>query len=285
MRQSFLILGLSCAIFLMTSAFDQRVLTDTPAVSTFIPQSAEAPGGPLLDKLISAVAPERVQWLQMTVLQKMFEDNCQSEGRFILGPGQRRRLEMKVRVNSVAGSNVFTVSDGQNICQARWTEGKQPRLKKIALPDSDIAGRDRYLLEHGLGGLLPLLTQIREHLHEPIQQAGLCQQRKAIRLSGAWKTDEDRPKNLPAHLRPSQCAVYLDAESFWPFRIEWIGCPRPGDRPVLLMQMDFRDPVINQPPSDAECASLFEFPFDCSPQALAAEEKLRVAEEASYEGK
>lgn len=291
MRQFFLILGLAFATFLLTNALDSRVFTDTPAVSSFVPQSAETPGAALLDEVISMLSPQRVQWLQMTVLQKMFEGNSLSEGRYVLGPGHRRRLEMKVHGDDIVG-NVLVVSDGQSLCRARWSQGKKPRVNKTVLPGGDprvsasdrAAIRDRYLQECGLGGLLPLLTQIREHLLQPVMQVGLCQGRKAVRLSGSWKADETKLNSLPDHLRLRQCAIYLDADSLWPYRIEWIGSPQPVDRLVLLMQMDFRDPVINQPLSAAEAAKVFHFPFDCSNEALAAEEKLRHDEEVSFNG-
>ena len=42
--------------------------------------------------------------------------------------------------------------------------------------------------------------------------------------------------------------LYLDPKTLWPHRLEWWGAdpPRPGD--VLLMQTEFRDPLLNRPP-------------------------------------
>lgn len=292
MRHLLLIPVLGFGGLLAHSFLEQKAAPEPDRAAVFLPQSAEVPGNALLDQVIASLSPERVQWLRMTIVQKMIEENFQTEGHYVLAPGQRLRLEMKVKGNDVAG-NVLVVSDGVELFKARWSEGAQPRAIKKSLPDGDPALdpksrrelRDGFLHDAGYGGLLPLLKQIREHLEEPVQQAGVCQSRKAIRLYGAWNADENALKKLPAHWRARQCALYLDAESLWPFRIEWIGAPRPRDPLVVLMRMDFRDAVINQPMTDAEIATAFHFPYECADEAtLIAREKdkLRVDEEASF---
>lgn len=255
MRHFFLNLGLAHAVLLLTGAFDQRVLTDPPAYSSFLPQSAEAAGGSLLDEVIAAHSPERVQWLRMTVLQKNFDANFQSEGRFLLGPDCRRRLELEVHGDTASGK-ILAVSDARTLCQARWIKGAKADIARSPLPENDPPARHRCLQENGLGGPSTLLEIVRQHLSAAVKQEGICQGRKAIRLSGAWNPDANL-KTFPAGLSPTHCAIYLDAESLWPFRIEWLGCQSAGNRQVLLLQMDFRDPVINQPLSTAAAAEMF----------------------------
>ena len=40
--------------------------------------------------------------------------------------------------------------------------------------------------------------------------------------------------------------IYVDAQTRFPFRIEWWGSAKPGQTPALLLQMEFRDVVVNQ---------------------------------------
>ncbi len=283
MRQILLIPGLVVGGLLVAGAVDRPAAVDNTAAWTFLPQSAETPAGSLLDLVIDRYSPARAQWLEMNVVQRMFEDNYQTEGRYLLGPDHRLRLEMTIRGAEVAG-NLLAVSDGRDLYQARWSPGNPPKISKQPLPDGLpaarlSAARTQFLQECGFGGLVPLLTQIRRNLLNPRRQAGLCQERNVIKLSGDWKADEANLKNLPTHLRPRRGALYLDAETLWPYRIEWIGSPRPQDHLVLLLQMDFQGPVINRPLSQAESAQVFRFPFECR-DALAADPTMTTAEEA-----
>lgn len=262
----------------------------TPA---FVSDSAETPGKDLLDQVIDGLGPERLQWLQFTVVQKMFEENFTTEGRYVIGPGQRLRLEMKVK-GAEASSNVLVVSDGQELYKARWSDDEAPKATKVHLPEPESGTdpktareqRDLFLQREGFGGLCTLLAQIRETHTDLVQQTGTCQSRKAIRLSAACPTDESKLKSLPNHMRARRCAIYVDAETRWPFRIEWLGAPKPADPLVVLMRMEFRDPVLNQPLSVAECARVFRCPYEVVEEpVVATEEKLRLEEEASMDGR
>ena len=83
-----------------------------------------------------------------------------------------------------------------------------------------------------------------------------------IKLTGALpanpvptSADASRPELLPR-----QCRLYLDIDTLWPHRIEWWGCEASHFNDVALLQMEFRDPVLNQPLSTDRCDREFTFP-------------------------
>jgi hypothetical protein len=90
------------------------------------------------------------------------------------------------------------------------------------------------------------------------------QDRNLIKLTGVLTltsaealapAKEKWPDGLPRAAR-----LYLDPKTLWPHRMEWWGPdpPRKGD--VLLMQIEFRDPALNQPMSAERCAGEFAGP-------------------------
>jgi hypothetical protein len=263
MRQLILIPALVCSTLLLTGALDRRLLftdADSPA---FNPLALEAPAGKLLDDAVTRLSPERVRWLETTVCQQTFgEDAYKAQGRFLLGTDARMRLNMKVFVEGTT-YHVMAMSDGRELRQARWLEGQTPQVECFALPKQEggdtSAARENFLSTHACAGPLPLLRNIRQGLREPKQQVGLWHDRRVIRLSGAWNADEPLLKTLPASLRARRCALFLDEHSLWPYCIEWIGSPRPQDHAVVLLRLEFREPVLNRAPLDQECARFFQF--------------------------
>ena len=88
--------------------------------------------------------------------------------------------------------------------------------------------------------------------------------RAFIKLTGSW-SDEVMRTLVPADERwpdglPRQCRLYLEAPTLWPHRVEWWGPLRANAGDALLLQMEFRDPIINQPLSAERCAREFGFP-------------------------
>ena len=74
------------------------------------------------------------------------------------------------------------------------------------------------------------------------KETGRWKGHAVVRLTGR------KPPPVPDN-QPGECRLYLDAQTLWPCRIEWLGrVPDRGD--VLLVQMEFRDPVLGQPVHD-----------------------------------
>ena len=192
------------------------------------------------------------------------DDPFDAEGRYLLGPDQRMRLEMRIVTAGKTG-RVLAVSDGDRLRQGRWLDGRAEPPTDEVLPvrsPNHMRTRQEFLEARGLGGLRPLLRHIRQSLQDPVQRAGVWQGRPALQVRGAWNASEDVLKTLPPGLRARRCHIILDAESLWPCRIEWLGSPRPLNYPVVLLQMDFRDPVINRPLPPLECSREFRFSAD-----------------------
>jgi hypothetical protein len=263
MRHFFLTSALVCSTLLLTGAMDRGALfSSPPKEDVFLPRSERVGAGKLLGRVLDALAGDRVLWLEMSVRQKMFGDEpFDAEGRYLLGPDQRMRLELRITTAGKVG-RVLAVSDGAHLWRCRWTDDQAAPPTSEELPvrgPNNVRTRQEFLEARGLSGLLPLLRQIRQCLQEPVQQAGFWQGKPAIQVSGAWNTSEDILKTLPPDLRARRCNIILDAETLWPHRIEWLGSPRPLNYPVALLQMDFRDPVINRALSPVECAREFRF--------------------------
>jgi hypothetical protein len=172
---------------------------------------------------------------------------------------------LKISVDGRTG-HLHAASDGHQLCQAQWADGQQPAPQAFSLTTSEEShptpvalarARQGVLDAHGCGGLVPLLRQVRSGLLKPSRQPGLWQDHPVIKLSGAWNASEDLLKTLPANLRARQCNLILDAATLWPFRIEWIGGG--GAHPVILLQMEFRNPVINRALTDTEATRQFRF--------------------------
>jgi hypothetical protein len=79
---------------------------------------------------------------------------------------------------------------------------------------------------------------------------GLWRGQPAVRFQGKLAD----PQAAPAHV----CG-YLDAQTMWPLRLEWRHLTRKGLAPFPYLQMEFRDPVLNQPLSFEECSRVFTF--------------------------
>jgi hypothetical protein len=264
MRHFFVTSALVCLTLLLTGVMDRGALFSSPPnEDTFLPRSEAAGAGKLLERVLAGLAGDRLLWLEMSVRQKMLgDDPFDAEGRFLLGPDQRMRLELRIATPGRVG-RIVVVSNGSHLWRGRWVDDKAVAPFVEALPPpgrNNMRSRQEFLEARGLSGLLPLLRQIRQCLQEPVQQAGYWHGKPAIQVSGAWNAPEHVLKTLPPDLRARRCNIILDAETLWPHRIEWLGSPRPLNYPVALLQMDFRDHVINRALSPSECAREFRFP-------------------------
>lgn len=267
MRQFFLPPTLGFSILLFTGGMDRQTFFSTPSSpAAFIPQSAVFGAGRVPEEVLAALAPQRVQWLQMTVRQKMWgNDPFESVGRFSLGTEERRRVEFEITVDGKTTKTVL-ISDGRSFQRSHQIDGVNSLLEKCVLakeedfpnPASLPHARQIFLNERGCGGLHPLLSQIFSCLVNPTQQSGLWRERRVLRLSGMWNATEVVLNTLPANLRARSCNLYLDPETLWPHRIEWVGSERPQDQQVILLEMEFSEPVINHPLTSAQCARLFK---------------------------
>lgn len=255
----------------------------------------------LLDRAISLFEPGNVVWMQTEVWQQVNVPTVtfQAQGRYMIGPDLRRRLDLKVQLGEMDGE-LQVVCDGTTIWQGMRT-GTFPRSVskidlKTALETLNVAGtlpqvreqaRKEFLQGQCLAGIAPLLQSLKEQMTFTKREPAKWQGRDAIVLVGVWSGDVAKviapPDRWPAGL-PRTCRVYLDAPTTWPQRIEWWG-PSPGrTEDGLLLEMEFRNPWVGTrenglaPPKDF--ANFFTFTpgtDSVSDQTPAAVEALKAA--------
>jgi hypothetical protein len=249
-------------------------LPGTPAIQLAPPLPAlpDAEAGTALDRALALLDPKRVEWLEVSLWQQVHVEDvtCAAEGRFLSGPGRRFRLDLKTQ-RGATESTVQVVSDGGTLWQAtrvgkeKWTKQSRVRLKEILAlldrPETPPLARDEFYQSQGCGGLPTLLPSLRQRMDWVRKEAVRRNDRLFVKLSGTWTAAvaaalSPAGKPWPSHL-PRQCRLYLDPQSSWPHRLEWWG-PDPGrGDEVLLVEMEFRDPVFNRPLTAEQSAREF----------------------------
>jgi hypothetical protein len=231
-----------------------------------------------LDRTLTLLDPGSLHWLEMGLWQQVSAGGvvCEAEGRYLLAPGPRFRLELKTRHGTATGS-LMVVGDGTTLWQKTQIDpGGQATcgrvrlgevLKRFNRPDVPPQVLDEFFRSQGCGSLVLLLPGLRQQLNwvgkERVRRNG----RVLVKLSGVWGPAESAVLAPPGEAWPEglprQCRLYLDAETSWPHRLEWWGPDPPHKDDALLVQMEFRDPVINRPMSADRCAR--EFTPDLDP--------------------
>lgn len=230
--------------------------------STQLPPLAQVSAAAILDRAIQVLTD--VRWLEMTVWQRLDNEDgsFQIEGKFLQGPQQRLRLELVLSTGK-ATSRLRLLCDGQCFWQSlQYGQGEPETLtQKWTRDGGDPAAmakeRLRFLTERGLTGPLALLQNLRNRLQYLHKDTGLWRGRPVIRIGGHQQTEVPPDPEVPLLARHRHCYLYLDAETLWPCRLEWRVWERPNDAPRPWLQLEFRHPVVNRPPTPDVCAQVF----------------------------
>jgi hypothetical protein len=254
---------LACSTFLIAGALGRQGAAPALCGSHASPPEQGLPAAnDLLAEASSALAPDHLEWLETAVWQQVQgeEGHYVARGRYLTAPGKRLRLELAVRVGKTEG-NLLLVSDGQTarqvirVGQADPVVSQRP-LRPSAKSPEEAASCNSFPADLGAGGLDRILTGVRQHLTAPKVCRASWKGQAVFRIQGGWLADPARPGELPPGLRPHAtprtCVVWLDARTLWPHRLEWGG---EGGRDTW--QVEFRDPLLNQPLAPARCARLF----------------------------
>ncbi len=280
------VLGGSCLVIL-SAALTRSAASVAPASPAAVELSAVAPAPAAvadvtveraLDHAIDALRADRVNWLEMAIWQKIQLPGYvyEAKGTYHLAPDHRFRLEMHTHMGEAEGT-LLMVSDGRQSWQAvRSGEGPWENVTRLNLSEvfavmsgpSETVLHEEFFRRPHFQGMTPLLRSLRSRLvwvhGETIRQAS-----EQLRLVGVWSQEESArlapaDKPWPVGL-PRQCHLFLDAQTFWPQRVEWWGPSASGGVDRLLVQMEFRNPVVNHPLAADECERLFAFhPGDAS---------------------
>ena len=227
----------------------------------------------LLDRAIEAYTPARVLWAEMKLWQRTRNDGSAYEvtGRYLAAPGDRLRLDLQTQIGATR-AELRLISDGQRLCQWQRVGTGAPVVSVLELPKLESGttpahvawARMETLHDQSFGGVGPLLKGLRGRLRQLCAKAIRWKGIEVIQVNGAWPEDPGKLAEIPDYIRPRQvprlCSLYLDARTLWPHRLEWWYSERPGDAPVLGMQTEFRDPVLNRPLSPERCAEEFGIP-------------------------
>jgi hypothetical protein len=258
----------------------------TGALSRPAPPAAAPPGAGPADPAATQTLEEaidrlsRIAWMEATVWQQLACDEVayQAQGRYLAGPDNRLRLDLQVRLGR-SRAEMLAVSDGTTLWQSSRVAGGERSVSRVELakvlqalatPGVALQVRDEFFQTQCIAGLCPMLKGLRARMSASRQEEVLWNGRAAHRLTLHWSGEQAAAlaaagAEWPAYL-PRRCVLYLDAASLWPVRLEWWG---PGAEPgpdTQLLQVEYRDPVLNRPLSPEECAR--EFAFDPGPGAV-----------------
>jgi hypothetical protein len=262
----------ACSLLLTMGALNHQPRAFTPPVSaSFVAQIATRDAG--MDNLTPAqvlaraavnLDPERTPWLRVKTWQKQADEEVsfEADGRLVRGPNQCARLEMTIHTGAIA-TTAITVSDGVGLAHGRRVAGRAPTVTSqrfITPAKTNMAAEeiDRILNAHGCGGPYCLVKELASTLKNLKMVQGTWKGNSVIRLTGTVK--EDQAVAEPRFTVPPRiCQLYLDARSLWPHRAEWWAFQEDEKNAFLLLELEFRDPVINQPLSHEDCIREFTY--------------------------
>lgn len=283
-RSLLILVGGSCLVVLSAALTRTAASVAPPAaaisptseldtISPAPPPQADPTAERCLDQAIEAFKLDRVKWLEIEIWQKVQLPGFtyEADGTYHLAPGQRFRLELHTHPAGGEGTTL-SVSDGRVLWRAErsgqgaWEDVTRLNLSEVFAVLNGPSGpqlREEFLQRPHFQGMTPLLRNLRGRLvwarGELLRQSG----KERLHLVGVWSKSEalrqaapDKP--WPSSL-PRQCHIYLDVHTSWPERIEWWGPSTAGGVDRLLVQMEFRNPVVNRSLPDQTCARLFAF--------------------------
>jgi hypothetical protein len=265
----FLVPVLACSSVLLTGGLNQKAaLPAPPALPAGIEPldlSGKPGGGPALQAAADRFAPDRVAWVEMTLWQRVQCEDCcyEAQGRYLAAPDNRLRLDLRVQVGQTRGE-LQIVSNGTSLtCSSRVDPDATATTTNQEFdqnPDQPQQAAERILQEHGCPAVGPLLRTVCAGMQDPCWKLGRWNGHDVVELTGAWRCAQASPAgapNLEQTGQLQQCRVYLDARTLWPYRLEWWGPSPSQGRSVPLVEVEYRDPVLNQALSAAECAREF----------------------------
>jgi hypothetical protein len=193
----------------------------------------------------------------------------QAQGTYLAASGQRLRLEL--RINRIAGTSADTkvISDGKVLWEISEIGTQGPSVARVDLkrvleemdsPDK-LKTRESFLQSQSFAGLTPLLDNLKMHITFTALEDTTWKGRKVKRLTGTWSDAPPIDTKDWAEFMPRQCTLYLDAETYWPHRLEWWGPTvrgEPRSKDALLMQLEFRN---GQRPKEQDLAG-GDFTYD-----------------------
>ncbi len=244
------------------------------------PPKADPAATKSLEQAVELVDPtKRLGWVETQLWQQVDLQGAtfQAEGRYLVAPQNRLRLDLKVRVGGTEGETSI-ISDGSTVWQTmRAGSGERVaskwELKKVLetlngpgmLPQL----REEFFRSQLFAGVAPLLQNLQKQMVFTQQVPQRWQGQEVLKLTGVWsaelaKTISPQADRWPPFL-PRTCYVYLDSKTLWPYRLEWWGPAPPKTEDGLLLQMEFREPVLHKADEPMPKGFADAFQFEAGP--------------------
>jgi hypothetical protein len=248
------LLLLSGLALLLTSASGQPT-PDRPATPPAGKVKTDPDAAKVLQKAIDELAiPDAGPGLKMDLWQEVDVQGLafQSTGNYLAGPGERLRLDLTVRVGGTEGE-LKVICDGKTLWEIYRIGAQEPNVQSVDLQkvladtmsDAKAAQtRQDFLQSQSFAGIAPLLKNLQRQISFGKPEHLTWKGHEVIRLTGTWADSRIEPKKWQEYL-PRLCRLYLDAQTYWPHRLEWWGPTETGKDAAsdsLLMQMEFRNP-------------------------------------------
>jgi hypothetical protein len=288
----------ACVALLVTSPMGLFLTPPSQGAGSVssLPTEVDPDAVAVLDQALEQFGPERVSWLETNLWQQLRVKDLayQAQGHYVAGPGQRFLIELITQVGSTEGA-LRVVSNGSLLWKAsrigcaNWTCVHKVDVPRVVDALAGVVSpeqvRAEFLDGQSFGGIFPLLQRLRGKLNWVRKERVSRKGQELVKLTGVWNADAVREMGAADGSwpdgQPRQCRLYLDPRTSWPCRIEWWGPDSSRSAEALLLQMEFRDPVVNQPPADRG-ASVFCFAAESAQvvdQTPELTEKLRTRAE------
>lgn len=204
--------------------------------------------------------PQKLGWVEATLWQKVDTQGLSftAAGRYLAGPDHRLRIDLDVSFGKTVGKMQVT-SDGATLWSVMQIAGGEPDITRLDLrqiktqldsPGTSPKLREEFFKAHSFTGLAMLMQALGQQLVFTRQEPDRWMGKEALKLTGVWapelvKQITNNPANWPAFV-PRTCRLFVDKQTLWPYRLEWLGPTGQDPDDNLLMQLEFRDPKFTK---------------------------------------
>ncbi len=252
----------------------------TPAKTPPAPKPDEN-AAKTVDQAVDQLDPRKLGWVEAGLWQRVKTPGLtyQADGRYAAGPGNRLRVDLKVRFGGTEGESL-QVCDGATV----WNSvrvGTDRAVKKWSLqridallssPGTMPQLKEEFYRSESFTGLQPLVQNLRKQMVFTKRETARWKDHETWKLTGTWSADVAKALTPPAGgwgpFVPRTCVLYLDQKSFWPYRVEWWGPKDYGTDDELLVEMEFRNPERTPASSPIPARLAAAFLFDAKGTAV-----------------
>jgi hypothetical protein len=252
-----------------------KLAQPTPPPVPLAQPKADPKAAAALAAAIAKLDPKRLKWVETILWQQATLQGLtfHADGTFLSGPDHRLRLDLKLQLGNTVGA-LQVVSDGKElwegiqIGQGERFVTKKLEMKKVlenvSAPAAIEQAREEFYRLQALTGVRPLLQSIERNMVATQASKASWKGRPTIRLTAVWSPDVTKDFITPQNqhwpgFSPRSCRLYLDEATGWPYRVEWWGPAPPQADDVQLLQMEFRNPKLNEALSPEQQARAFQF--------------------------